>query len=158
MICLSDICDKHSPDIYPKFKTWCDEYFYLPARGEHRGIGGLFFDDLDPATESYDVEGFVNEVGSSIVASWSSIAQHRREIEFGQDERDWQVMRRGRYLEFNLLYDRGVRFGLKGGRMESIMVSAPPLVSWKYRADPLPGSGEDKLIEILRSPQDWANK
>lgn len=121
-------------------------------------MGGLFFDDLDPETEAYDVEGFVKEVGSCILPSWSDIAQQQRKVEYGEGEKDWQVLRRGRYLEFNLLYDRGVKFGLKGGRMESIMVSAPPLISWKYQAEPSPGSEEYKLVEILKNPQDWANK
>ncbi|GMH37811.1 hypothetical protein BSKO_05684 [Bryopsis sp. KO-2023] len=152
-----DLCDGYSEDLYPRFKTWCDEYFHIPARKEHRGIGGIFFDDLDPTEENYDVESLVKEVGQLIVPSWSKIATRNREIEFEQRHRDWQILRRGRYLEFNLLYDRGVRFGLQGGRIESIMVSAPPLVSWKYNVEPEKGSPEQELIDVLEKPRDWAN-
>lgn len=157
VLCAVGVCRDYSDEIYPKFKAWCDDYFYLPARAEHRGIGGLFFDDLDPKECSFDVEGFVKTVGSSFLDSWAEIAQKRRGLEFGQNERDWQLLRRGRYLEFNLLYDRGVKFGLKGGRMESIMVSAPPLISWKYMANPESGSPEEQLVEILKAPKDWAS-
>jgi coproporphyrinogen III oxidase len=142
--------------LYPEFKAWCDRYFYLPARQEHRGVGGLFFDDLDAAEERYDVEAFVRDVAQNILPSWAPlVARHRRDP-FTPAQRDWQLLRRGRYLEFNLLYDRGVKFGLAGGRMESIMVSAPPLVAWRYDVAAAPGSEEARLEAVLRQPRDWA--
>ena len=151
------VCDRHNHTLYPQFKQWCDEYFYIPARKEHRGVGGLFFDDLDAATESYDVEAFVRDVGEGILPSWEPIVNRRRQLSYTQDQRDWQLLRRGRYLEFNLLYDRGVKFGLDGGRVESIMVSAPPLIAWKYNVQPSPGSEEEKLVHLLQQkpPREW---
>lgn len=97
---------------------------------------------------------FVEEVGAGFLESWQPIALKRREMEFGQKERDWQLLRRGRYIEFNLLYDRGVKFGL-GGRIESVMVSAPPLIAWKYNVVPQPGSPEESLIQVLQNPREW---
>lgn len=148
-------CDGHDTTLYPQFKEWTDRYFYIPARKEHRGVGGLFFDDLDVAEESYDVEAFVRDVGAGILPSWEPIVQRRRGDAFTPAQRDWQLLRRGRYLEFNLLYDRGVKFGLDGGRMESIMVSAPPLIRWKYNVVPEPGSPEAELVEVLQTPREW---
>lgn len=151
----AQVCGKYSPNAYQEFKEWCDRYFYIPARKEHRGIGGLFFDDLSSEEAGYDVESFVREVGDGILPSWRDIAQRRRSMAFTQEQRDWQLLRRGRYLEFNLLYDRGVKFGLDGGRVESIMVSAPPLIRWRYNVSPEPGTPEDNLIQVLRSPRAW---
>jgi len=151
------VCDKYDHKLYPQFKEWCDRYFYIPARKEHRGIGGLFFDDLDAATEKYDVEQFVRDVGNAIIPSWAPIVERNRGLRYTPAQREWQLLRRGRYLEFNLLYDRGVKFGLDGGRIESIMVSAPPLIAWKYRAEPEKGSEEEKLVQVLQSePREWA--
>lgn len=119
-------------------------------------MGGLFFDDLDAAEERYDVEAFVRDVAQNILPSWAPlVARHRRDP-FTPAQRDWQLLRRGRYLEFNLLYDRGVKFGLAGGRIESIMVSAPPLVAWRYNVAAAPGSEEARLEAVLRQPRDWA--
>eukprot|EP00884_Botryococcus_braunii_P004767 jgi/Botrbrau1/14291/Bobra.0369s0005.1 len=152
------VCDKHSPQLYPEYKAWCDRYFYLPARREHRGIGGIFFDDLEDSPENgFDAQQFVMDVGRGILKSWEDIVKTRREEPYGRTERDWQLLRRGRYLEFNLLYDRGVRFGLDGGRMESIMVSAPPLIAWRYNVVPHPGSREAALLEVLAHPRDWVD-
>lgn len=148
------LLDGFAPDLYPEFKATCDKYFYIPARGEHRGIGGIFFDDL--STAGYDVEGMVRAVGDGILPSWRAIAAARRKMAYGEAQREWQLLRRGRYLEFNLLYDRGVRFGLDGGRLESIMVSAPPLIAWKYNRVPEAGTPEHELVEVLRAPRDWA--
>jgi coproporphyrinogen III oxidase len=117
-------------------------------------VGGLFFDDLDAAEEPY-VEAFVRDVGTGLIASWAPIVARRRDTPFTPAQRDWQLLRRGRYLEFNLLYDRGVKFGLDGGRVESIMVSAPPLIRWKYNVIPEPGSEEAKLVEALQNPREW---
>ncbi|QDZ17725.1 coproporphyrinogen III oxidase [Chloropicon primus] len=152
-----ELCSRHSEDVYPEFKRWCDRYFYIPARGEHRGVGGIFFDDLeDGACEAYDVEAFVQEFGRGILASWLPFARERNALEFTEDQKEWQEIRRGRYVEFNLLYDRGIKFGLNGGRMESIMVSAPPSVRWRYDVVPKEGSEEARLLEVLRGkPRDW---
>lgn len=149
------VCDKYDHKLYPQFKEWCDRYFYIPARKEHRGLGGLFFDDLDAATEKYDVEKFVRDVGDGIIPSWAPIVKRNRGLSYTPAQREWQLLRRGRYLEFNLLYDRGVKFGLDGGRIESIMVSAPPLIAWKYRVEPEKGSEEEKLIQVLTEPREW---
>lgn len=150
-----NVCDNYNPDIYAEHKAWCDRYFYIPARKEHRGIGGLFFDDLDAAELDYDVQGYVKDVALGILPSWEAIAQRRRAMPYTEAQRNWQLLRRGRYLEFNLLYDRGVKFGLDGGRVESIMVSAPPLIAWKYNVVPEAGSEEEKLVQVLQKPRDW---
>lgn len=150
------LCDAHSPQLYPEFKAWCDRYFYLPARKEHRGLGGLFFDDVDASEAGYDVARFVRDVGDGILPSWAPIVERRRGQPFSEAQRQWQLLRRGRYLEFNLLYDRGVKFGLDGGRVESIMVSAPPLIAWRYNVQPEVGSEEERVVEVLRQPREWA--
>jgi len=151
------VCDAFTPDgsSYDAYKAWCDDYFYIPARKEHRGIGGLFFDDLDDV-DNGTVEAFVRNVGDGILPSWMPIVARRREMPVVEEERAWQLLRRGRYLEFNLLYDRGVKFGLEGGRIESIMVSAPPLISWKYNVVPEAGSREAELLALLSgTPKSW---
>ena len=153
-LCLQ-LCDAYDPDYYPKFKKWCDDYFYIPARKEHRGVGGIFFDDLSHAANGESAEAFVRAVGRNIVESWRGIVARRRALPFSDAQRNWQLLRRGRYLEFNLLYDRGVRFGLEGGRLESIMVSAPPLIAWKYNVHPDPDSEEARLVKVLQEPRDW---
>lgn len=129
-------------------------YFYIPARKEHRGIGGIFFDDLGEE-QPYDVAALVEQVGLNILPSWRSIAEKHRNTPYTSPQRNWQLLRRGRYLEFNLLYDRGVRFGIDGGRIESIMVSAPPLIAWRYNVQPAEGSPEDKLVQVLAKPREW---
>ncbi|KAI3436148.1 hypothetical protein D9Q98_002205 [Chlorella vulgaris] len=150
-------CDKHSDKLYPTFKAECDRYFYIPARKEHRGVGGLFFDDIEAGPSAgYDVEQFVRDVGDGILPSWQPIVQRQRQQPFSEAQRQWQLLRRGRYLEFNLLYDRGVKFGLDGGRIEAIMVSAPPLIAWRYNVQPEAGSEEERLVQVLSQPRDWA--
>eukprot|EP00892_Ulva_mutabilis_P000804 jgi/Ulvmu1/10724/UM068_0010.1 len=176
-----DLCGEHSPALYPRYKRWCDDYFYIPCRKEHRGTGGIFFDDLDAeeplgaGLEGEDggaspqgagrgeggvlgAEAFTRAVGSGIVPSWEGIVEARRGLPFTEEHRKWQELRRGRYIEFNLLYDRGVRFGLEGGRIESIMVSAPPRVRWAYRQSVAPpeGSPEAAMLRVLREPREWA--
>lgn len=141
---------------YREYKEWCDRYFYIPCRKEHRGVGGIFFDDVCSAEAGFDAGAFVRDVGDNVLPSWRAIAARRRAEPFTQQQRDWQLLRRGRYLEFNLLYDRGVKFGLDGGRVESIMVSAPPLIAWRYNVEPTAGSEEERLVEALRSPREWA--
>ncbi|KAL0025908.1 hypothetical protein WJX77_002191 [Trebouxia sp. C0004] len=150
-------CDKHHADLYPKYKAWCDDYFYIPARQEHRGIGGIFFDDLEAKDAPFDVSQFVKDVAEGMLSSWRDIATKRQATPFSDEQRQWQLLRRGRYLEFNLLYDRGVKFGLSGGRLESIMVSAPPLIAWRYNVVPEAGSAEAELIAVLQKPVDWTS-
>ena len=146
-------CDRHDPDYYPRFKKWCDEYFLLKHRGEMRGIGGLFFDYLEGGREK--IFGFVRDVGDSFVDAYLPIARRRMSEAFGDNERQYQLYRRGRYVEFNLLYDRGTIFGLETrGRTESILMSLPPLVRWVYDYKPQPGSVEAKALEFFQ-PRDW---
>lgn len=158
-------------------KRWCDDYFYIPARREHRGVGGVFFDDLqssdvplahdpaevptaktprrDHAPRATDAEAFTRAVAQHWTKSYQPIVNRRRVEPYGEEQMRWHQQRRGRYVEFNLLYDRGVRFGLDGGRVESIMVSAPPRVRWDYDVQPAAGSREAALVEVLMNPRDW---
>jgi coproporphyrinogen III oxidase len=145
-----DVCDRHDPTYYPRFKKHCDEYFYLPHRGETRGVGGIFFDYLQG-----DVFPFVREAGDTFLPAWAPIAERRRDEPYGEREREFQLIRRGRYVEFNLIFDRGTIFGLKtGGRTESILMSLPPRVRWVYAHSPEPGSREAELANFLK-PTDW---
>lgn len=151
---LKAACDRHDPAFYPRFKKACDDYFFLPHRGERRGVGGIFFEDLkgDPSSEL----DLVRDVAGAFLPAWLPIAERRRGLPFGERERDWQEIRRGRYVEFNLLHDRGTVFGLKtGGRAESILMSLPPRVRWVYDRRPAPGSEEARLLEVLRAPREW---
>lgn len=150
-----NVCDKYDPALYSKCKSWCDRYFYIPARKEHRGVGGIFFDDMGEEDAGFDVNKFVLEVANGILLSWENIVERRRSQPYTDQQRQWQLLRRGRYLEFNLLYDRGVKFGLDGGRVESIMVSAPPLIAWKYNVVPEEGSAEQELVQALQTPREW---
>ncbi|WP_237068117.1 oxygen-dependent coproporphyrinogen oxidase [Microbulbifer guangxiensis] len=150
-----DACMPFGPDVYPHFKQWCDDYFHLKHRDEARGVGGLFFDD-------YHEGGFDNSfalmraVGDSYLDAYLPILQRRRDIEYGERERRFQLYRRGRYVEFNLVYDRGTLFGLQsGGRTESILMSLPPLVRWEYDWQPERGSAEAKLYTDFLPPRDW---
>jgi coproporphyrinogen III oxidase len=154
---LKAACDKHAPiGDYARFKKWCDEYFFLPHRGETRGVGGIFFDYLDGSdSELENVFAFVRDVGRSFLAAYLPIVQRRRGLPYGDAERHWQLLRRGRYVEFNLIYDRGTVFGLKTkGRTESILMSLPPLVRWEYDVKVEPGSREAELLAAL-TPTDW---
>ena len=152
---LADACDRHKPvGDYDRFKAWCDEYFFLPHRNETRGVGGVFFDYLgakgEHAPES--VFAFVQDIGRSFVPAYRPIVERRSGETYGETERTWQLRRRGRYVEFNLLYDRGTIFGLKtNGRIESILMSLPPLTRWDYDISPQPGSPEAELIAHLRA-------
>ncbi len=151
---LKRACDKHSIEYYPRFKKWCDEYFYVKHREEARGVGGLFFDYLRGDAEHYFE--FVKSVGSVFLDAYLPIVEKRMNEPWGERERAWQALRRGRYVEFNLVYDRGTTFGLETkGRIESILVSLPPKVEWHYNVNPEPNSREAKLVEILKSPKDW---
>ena len=148
-------CDPFGEDYYARFKKWCDEYFYIKHRNEPRGVGGLFFDDLNE--NSFDhCFGFTQSVGDHLLPAYLPIVERRKDTPYGQRERDFQCYRRGRYVEFNLVYDRGTLFGLQsGGRTESILMSLPPQVSWRYDWQPEPGSPEAKLYEIFLKPRDW---
>ena len=143
-------------DKYPRFKKWCDEYFYLKHRGEPRGIGGIFFDDF--AEGGFDT-GFamVRSVGDAFLDAYLPIVQRRKGMAYGERERDFQAYRRGRYVEFNLVFDRGTLFGLQsGGRTESILMSMPPIVKWRYNWQPEAGTPEARLYSDFLRPRDWA--
>ena len=151
-------CAPFGPEVYPRFKAWCDEYFYLKHRQEPRGIGGLFFDDLnewDFATSF----AFVQSVGDSFIRAYRPIVQGRKDIPYGERERQFQLYRRGRYVEFNLVFDRGTLFGLQSnGRTEAILMSLPPLVRWEYDYHPEAGSAEAELTEYYLCDRDWLNE
>ncbi|WP_414549519.1 oxygen-dependent coproporphyrinogen oxidase [Anabaena sp. CCY 0017] len=180
---LKQACDKHNPEYYPVFKRWCDEYFYLKHRNETRGVGGLFFDyqhsdsglygGTDPhgAAAGYsnqvgkpaprtweELFAFVQDCGAAFLPAYVPIVERRHELEYGDRERNFQLYRRGRYVEFNLVYDRGTLFGLQtNGRTESILMSLPPLVRWEYGYKPEPNTPEAELYETFLKPQDWIN-
>ena len=157
---LADACDRHRPvGDYDRFKAWCDEYFFLPHRGETRGVGGVFYDYLGNKGEPVDrVFAFVQDLGRAFVPAYVPIVRRRMGDVYGELERTWQLQRRGRYVEFNLLYDRGTLFGLKtSGRIESILMSLPPLVRWDYDVMPQPGSPEAALLAVLR-PTNWLDR
>jgi coproporphyrinogen III oxidase len=148
------VCDRHDADFYTKFKKWCDEYFTLKHRGEMRGVGGLFFDYIEGDREKNFA--FVQDIGNTFLDAYVPIARRRMHEPFGEHERNYQLYRRGRYVEFNLLYDRGTIFGLETrGRTESILMSLPPLVRWIYDFKPDPGSREARALEFFQ-PRDWA--
>jgi coproporphyrinogen III oxidase len=148
-------CDPFGAEYHARFKKWCDEYFFIKHRQEPRGIGGLFFDDL--IERSFDhCFGFMQSVAEHYLKAYLPIVQQRKNIPHGERERDFQLYRRGRYVEFNFVYDRGTLFGLQsGGRTESILVSLPPLVTWRYDWRPEPGSAEARLYEYFLKPRDW---
>ena len=174
-------CDNHHPEYYPVFKRWCDEYFYLKHRDETRGVGGLFFDYQDGSDPLYrgphsdkdaaiysrqlppqanrsweDLFAFIQECGQAFLPAYVPIAQKRQTTEYGDRERNFQLYRRGRYVEFNLVYDRGTIFGLQtNGRTESILMSLPPLVRWEYSYQPEPNTPEAQLYEVFLKPQNW---
>jgi coproporphyrinogen III oxidase len=184
---LKTACDRHHSEYYPAFKLWCDEYFYLKHRGETRGVGGIFFDYQDsqgilypiayPGSHSdtiaaqysdavgpvegrnwEDIFSFVQSCGNAFLPAYVPIAERRQGLEYGDRERNFQLYRRGRYVEFNLVYDRGTIFGLQtNGRTESILMSLPPLVRWEYGYTPEPGSPEAELYNTFLKPQDWIN-
>lgn len=180
---LKQACDAHHPEYYPVFKRWCDEYFYLKHRQETRGVGGLFFDYQDGTAPLYrgpdkngpaaaysskikafeprsweELFAFAKECGEAFLPAYIPIVERRRAMEYGDRERNFQLYRRGRYVEFNLVYDRGTIFGLQtNGRTESILMSLPPLVRWEYGYHPEPNTPEANLYETFLKPQDWAN-
>jgi coproporphyrinogen III oxidase len=170
---LRGACDRHDPALYPRFKAWCDRYFFIPHRGEPRGLGGVFFDYLGagaertarepaPAAEAaleQDPErvfAFVQTVGDAFLDAYLPIVERRQGLPHSEAERRWQLIRRGRYVEFNLVYDRGTLFGLRtDGRIESILMSLPTEARWEYSHEPAPGSREAEMVAALRSQTDW---
>ncbi len=153
-----DACDRHDPQFYSNYKKRCDEYFYNSHRNEARGIGGLFFDYLKetPQMSMQQWFDFVTDVGDSFLDAYVPIVESRKVIPYNDDHRNWQEIRRGRYVEFNLVHDKGTLFGLKtNGRIESILMSLPPHVQWRYDHHPKPGSEEEKLIQVLQNPREW---
>lgn len=150
-----DCCAPFGADVYPKYKTWCDEYFYLKHRGETRGVGGLFFDDLNQWGFERSF-AFMRAVGEAYIQAYQPIVERRKQTLFTEAQRQFQLYRRGRYVEFNLVFDRGTLFGLQsGGRTESILMSMPPLVRWEYGFTPEEGSAEALLYQRYLRPQDW---
>ncbi len=153
-----DALDRVDPSLHPRFKKACDDYFFLKHRNEPRGIGGTFFDDFSESgfEKSFAV---MRAVGDAFLPAYEPIVARRRDLKYGDRERDFQAYRRGRYVEFNLVWDRGTLFGLQsGGRAESILMSLPPVVKWRYDWKPEPGSPEAKLAEVFSPPRDWASR
>jgi coproporphyrinogen III oxidase len=151
----ADACAPFGEDVYPRFKRWCDEYFYLKHRREPRGIGGLFFDDLNEWDFATCFE-FMRSVGDSYIQAYRPIVQRHKHQPFSDEERNFQLYRRGRYVEFNLVYDRGTLFGLQSdGRTEAILMSMPPLARWEYNFQPAAGSAEEELTSYYLQDRDW---
>jgi coproporphyrinogen III oxidase len=151
----SKLCSPFGDNVYPDYKKWCDDYFYLKHRNETRGVGGLFFDDLNKQGFEKSFK-FMQAVGNGFLDAYVPIVEKRKDISFGEKERDFQLYRRGRYVEFNLVYDRGTLFGLQtGGRTESILMSMPPLVRWEYCYEPEPESKEADLYANYLQPREW---
>ncbi|XKH02234.1 oxygen-dependent coproporphyrinogen oxidase [Marinobacter nauticus] len=150
-----DACAPFGEEVYPRYKQWCDDYFYLKHRQEPRGVGGLFFDDYNTGDFDRDF-AFMQSVGNSYIEAYEPIVRRRKDHPWSEREREFQLYRRGRYVEFNLVYDRGTLFGLQsGGRTESILMSLPPLVRWDYDRHPEPGSEEARLTEHFLTARNW---
>ncbi|KAI4126715.1 MAG: hypothetical protein LQ338_003618 [Usnochroma carphineum] len=156
--CIKDACDKHDRAYYPRFKQWCDKYFYIPHRQESRGVGGIFFDDLD--VEEKDQEqlfSFVKDCLGCFLPGYLPIIERRKDMPFGDKEKQWQQLRRGRYVEFNLVHDRGTSFGLNtpSARVESILMSLPLTARWMYMHEAEKGSREERVLSVLKQPVEW---
>jgi len=157
---MKEVCDRHHPTYYAEFKKWADEYFYNQHREETRGVGGIFFDRLMETDEISiaDRLAFVHDVAYAFAPFYTRIMNQNRDLPYGEREKNWQLMRRGRYVEFNLVYDRGTKFGLlTKGRIESILMSLPTLASWQYNFMPEPGSPEAQTLQYLKKDIDWLN-
>jgi coproporphyrinogen III oxidase len=154
---IKTTCDKHDASYYFRFKKWCDEYFYIKHRNETRGIGGIFFDHLSGNDiERENIFSFVQDIGRTFLPAYLPIAELHTTEHYSEAERQWQLLRHGRYVEFNLVYDRGTLFGLQtSGRTESILMSLPTLARWDYDSHPLKGSEEEKLLNVLKNPREW---
>ncbi|XP_068748199.1 oxygen-dependent coproporphyrinogen-III oxidase-like [Montipora capricornis] len=155
---LKGFCDQHDPSYYPKFKKWCDEYFVVKHRGECRGVGGIFFDDLDKPSQEAAFQ-FIEAGANAVLPGYIPIVEKHKNDPYTGAERQWQLLRRGRYVEFNLVYDRGTKFGLytPGARIESILMSLPLEARWEYMHAPEKGSKEEELLQVLRNPRNWAD-
>ncbi|XP_054270684.1 oxygen-dependent coproporphyrinogen-III oxidase-like [Macrosteles quadrilineatus] len=153
---LKKACDRHDKSYYARFKKWCDDYFNISHRGERRGVGGIFFDDLDSPSQEKAFQ-FVKSCAEAVTPSYLPLVKKHKNDGYGYAERQWQLLRRGRYVEFNLIYDRGTKFGLytPGARYESILMSLPLNAKWEYMHIPDPNSKEGKLVEVLKNPRDW---
>jgi coproporphyrinogen III oxidase len=156
---IKDACDAHDKSYYPRFKKWCDDYFYVSHRGERRGLGGIFFDDLDES-EGKDPDAlfsFIQSCLGAFLPSYLPILKKRKDMPYTDREKQWQQLRRGRYVEFNLVHDRGTAFGLNtpGARIESILMSLPLTARWQYQHEPEKGSREERLLNVLKTPVDW---
>jgi coproporphyrinogen III oxidase len=158
---LKAVCDKHDTTYFPTFKKWADDYFYIKHRQETRGIGGIFFDHLNTQQTGKSKEelfAFVQDVGSAFVPIYTHLMRLNRDLPFGEQEKRWQQLRRGRYVEFNLVWDKGTKFGLDtDGRTESILMSMPPQANWEYNFTPQEGSPEAATLALLKKGIDWAN-
>lgn len=155
---LKDVCDKHNMSYYPKFKTWADDYFYNKHRHETRGIGGIFFDRLseNEATTKEEIFAFVKDVGSLFAPTYAHLLNKNKDLPYGENELNWQALRRSRYVEFNLVYDKGTKFGLDtDGRTESILMSMPPMAKWEYNHQPIVGSREELTLKKLVKGLNW---
>ncbi|KAK0634722.1 Coproporphyrinogen III oxidase-like protein [Bombardia bombarda] len=155
---LKEVCDAHDKDYYSRFKKWCDTYFYNKHRGESRGVGGIFFDDLDETVrDKENTFAFIQDALKSFVPTYVPIINKRKDMPYTEQEKEWQQIRRGKYVEFNLVHDRGTAFGLNtpGARVESILMSLPLTASWKYMYEPEPKSREARLVEVLKTPKEW---
>lgn len=153
---LKSACDAHGKNLYPKYKKWCDDYFVVTHRNERRGVGGIFFDDVDyPDQES--AFNFVKSCAKSVIPCYIPLVRRRKDSAYDYSDREWQLIRRGRYVEFNLVYDRGTKFGLMtpGSRIESILMSLPKTANWKYNHVPVQGTKEFKLLQVLKEPKEW---
>lgn len=154
-----DLCQPFGDEIYPKFKAWCDDYFYLKHRDEQRGVGGLFYDDVNFDSQGWDFAkcfAFMQAVGNGYLDGILPIFEKRKYVPYTSAQREFQLIRRGRYVEYNLVYDRGTLFGLQSnGRIESILVSLPPLTGWEYRYEPVAGTPEFELTDFYLKPRDW---
>lgn len=152
-----EVLDKYDSSLYGKWKKWCDDYFWITHRNENRGIGGIFFDDFNNGWEPERVVSMIDELFDAWILAYTSIIKRRKGLSYTEEEKNWQLIRRGRYVEFNLVYDRGTKFGLQtpGSRIESILMSLPTHVSWVYDHNPTPGSKEAELVAILKKPIDW---
>ena len=150
-----DACDRHEVADFAKFKQWCDDYFHIRHRGERRGLGGIFFDDINGADRE-DCFAFVTDCAESFLSSYLPILERRKDLPYTPEQKAWQQIRRGRYVEFNLVYDRGTTFGLTtNGRIESILMSLPLTARWEYCHEVEVGSEEHRLLEVLRHPRNW---
>lgn len=155
---LKQACDKHSAEYYPKFKEWADNYFFIPHRNETRGVGGIFFDYLKPKENlsKEDLFAFIQSVGEGFAPIYTHLMAKNSVLPYGESETNWQMLRRGRYVEFNLVWDRGTKFGLEtNGRTESILMSLPPVANWVYDYQPEAGGEEEKTLGLLKKGINW---